>query len=140
MTLATLSHLLHPHPKVTPQLKLNEPLAGALLISPWVEMKRQDAIFHAHELYDILGNGQGASWADAFRGGAPLDNYTHMREIDPAWFKDLKSVVAKIYVWAGSKERLLGSINDFTAILKKVHNNVEYLIEVGKVLHVRFIH
>jgi hypothetical protein len=42
MTMTLLSHILHPHPDISPKITLNEPLAGALLISPWAKFPTDD--------------------------------------------------------------------------------------------------
>ncbi|PSK60449.1 hypothetical protein B9Z65_599 [Elsinoe australis] len=137
LAVALLSHLLHPHSKVLP-VNLSEPLAGALLISPWIEFSPKDALFRANMYYDMIGEKAANKWSKAFLGDAKLDEYTQPADADSAWFSELPSKVNRIYVYGGAKEVLIGSINAFTDKLRSVHSNVEYLVEENAV-HADFI-
>lgn len=71
LALAVLSHLLHSHPKLPNDLrfKMSTPLAGALLISPWVQFKaKEDASFQRNFYSDMLAAEVGDRWKDAYLG------------------------------------------------------------------------
>ncbi|KAF4552661.1 Alpha/beta hydrolase fold-containing protein 7 [Elsinoe fawcettii] len=137
LTAALLCHLLHPHPQVTP-VNLSEPLAGALLLSPWVEFIRTDEKYWANMYNDMIGVKAAKKWSGAFLGSAQNDNYTQPATADNSWFTGLPSVVSKIFVYGGALEVLIGSITIFAAKLKSAHPNVEFFVEDGAV-HVDMI-
>ncbi|KAK5136551.1 hypothetical protein LTR08_002895 [Meristemomyces frigidus] len=106
LTVAVLSHILHPY-RSTPKIELLEPLAGALLISPWVEMTANED------------------------SGKPLDEYNDPIQADSNWFSSLETQVDDIFVWGGSGEVLFDSIEAFTKKLKQVHPRVQYVVQPG---------
>ncbi|KAF2224898.1 Alpha/Beta hydrolase protein [Elsinoe ampelina] len=126
---ALLCHLLHPHPEVEP-VKLSEPLAGALLLSPWVEFIRADEHYRANMYNDMIGIKAARKWSSAFLGSAPNDNYTQPGTADASWFSGLPLVVSKIFVYGGALEVLIGSIIIFADKLRSAHPNVEFFVEV----------
>lgn len=67
MTLSLLSHLLHPHPEVT-KIELKEPLAGAVLISPWVSFDTNTDSFKRHESSDMLSENAVKRWTSQLLG------------------------------------------------------------------------
>ncbi|PNS20941.1 hypothetical protein CAC42_2872 [Sphaceloma murrayae] len=137
LALALFSHILHPHPQV-PMVKLDEPLAGALLISPWVEFHPRDKLFEANKHNDFLGEGVADKWSSAFLGSAKTDEYAQPALAGSDWFFDLPRVVNKIFVYGGSLEVLIGSINSMASKLQSVHPKMEYLVEDGAV-HTDFL-
>jgi hypothetical protein len=54
MTMTLLSHVLHPHPDVSPKITLQEPLAGALLISPWAKFPTDDPSIQRNATSDMV--------------------------------------------------------------------------------------
>ena len=67
MTLMLLSHLIHPHPEVQP-INLSEPLAGALLISPWTKFATDDDSVKRNALSDIVTPQAADRWSSLFLG------------------------------------------------------------------------
>lgn len=129
ITLAILSHILHPHPKVAEKIKLKAPLGGALLVSPWVNFTKSDPIFEANVGKDIIGHHVGDRWGPNYRLEA-MDNYIEAVYAEPEWYHGLEKVVRKIFVWGGGAEVLLGSITTMAKNLRAVHSDVEYFVEV----------
>ncbi|KAK5275609.1 hypothetical protein LTR16_012315, partial [Cryomyces antarcticus] len=97
LTLALMSHLLHPHPKL-PKLELSEPLRAAVLISPWVRFATTDDSARRNATSDMLPPAAAQRWSEAFLGGARLDEYNQPTIADDDWFKGLENVVSEILV------------------------------------------
>jgi acetyl esterase/lipase len=129
LSLSLLSHLLHPHPEVQ-EIMLYEPLAGALLISPWVSFSTEDSSMTRNFYTDYLHPAMLRKWAAMF-----LDESTDDPEADQprvhgdswaeplsnmaTWWSGLHRVVGHILVWSGADEILVDSIRAFEPLLKK---------------------
>ena len=68
MTFMLISHLMHPHPDVSPKIKLSEPLAGAILISPWVKFGTDDESVKRNATSDYVTPKAANRWSKAFLG------------------------------------------------------------------------
>ncbi|EME87799.1 uncharacterized protein MYCFIDRAFT_129523 [Pseudocercospora fijiensis CIRAD86] len=130
MTLALLSHLLHPHPGV-PKTELNEPLATAILISPWVKFSPTDDSWKRNATSDMIPPIAVGRWASLFKGSKPSDEYNEPILADAKWFSSLDKIVKDVLVWGGDNEVLIDSIQDFTKTLKAAHSKVELVVEKG---------
>lgn len=110
MTLAVLSHLNgHPHPdkSVVKELKLNKPLAGTLVIAPWVYM--DDDKFESMKKFgdrDVINAAVSKYWGGAYQGNSKIDQYLWAETADPTWWKGAKDVTGKFLVCAGDDECL----------------------------------
>ena len=67
MALSLISHLLHPHSDV-PNIDLNEPLAGALLVSPWVSFATTDDSVQRNMYSDYVTAPASKRWSSSFLG------------------------------------------------------------------------
>ncbi|KAF8543825.1 Alpha/Beta hydrolase protein [Trichophaea hybrida] len=116
-TLSILSHILHPYPGITPVLPLSEPLASAVLISPWVTMatdsesivKYQDIDYITAKLIKYWGGlamGQGTTENEAACG-----RYHAEALLAPeSWWKGLENAVRFVGITAGGCETLVDHI------------------------------
>jgi acetyl esterase/lipase len=123
LAIALLSHLLRPHPEV-PAIKLHQPLAGALLYSPWVGFRTDYPSFD-NETLDTLAPLALRKWSAMFLNKAnPVDpeadpgpvsgdSWTEPCVNDPSWWNGLHNVVGDIFVSYGSYEVLADSIRDW---------------------------
>lgn len=68
MALALLSHLLHPHSDVKSSIKLAEPLAGAILVSPWTSFATDYDSVKRNEYSDFVTAGAATRWSSLFMG------------------------------------------------------------------------
>ena len=68
MALSLLSHILHPHPDVTQKISLSEPLAGALLVSPWVKFATDDESVRRNATSDLVTPAAADRWSSLFMG------------------------------------------------------------------------
>ncbi|KAK4539772.1 hypothetical protein LTR36_010360 [Oleoguttula mirabilis] len=128
--LAVLSHVLHPHTDIA-EVKLSEPLAGALLISPWSNIGTLDKVQHRNQGSDYVTPKAADRWASLFLGDKPVDNYNTPLHADSNWFSGLDSAVRDIFVWGGGGEVLIDSIDGLTKKLKEAHPRVQYFVQAG---------
>lgn len=77
MSLALLSHLLHPNPEVKPRIELNEPLAGAVLISPWVKFATDDDSVKRNATSDMVTPQAANRWSSLFLGKSTVSQRVH---------------------------------------------------------------
>ncbi|KAH7355690.1 Alpha/Beta hydrolase protein [Pyrenochaeta sp. MPI-SDFR-AT-0127] len=129
LSLAVLSHLLHPHPDVPP-VQLEQPLGGTLLYSPWAGFRTDYPSFH-NETLDMLSPLALRKWSAMFLNKANPTN----PEVDPgpisgdawteaclnpaSWWGGLHQVVDDIFVSYGSYEVLADPIKELERELKK---------------------
>ena len=67
MALSLISHLLHPHPDVE-KVELSEPLAGAILVSPWVKFGTDDDSVKRNMTSDYVTAAAADRWSSAYLG------------------------------------------------------------------------
>lgn len=70
MATMLLLHQLHPHSAVSNGLKLNEPLAGAVLISPWWKFKTDDDSATRNAKSDMVTPEAANRWSSLFLGAS----------------------------------------------------------------------
>ena len=68
MAFSLMSHLLHPSPEVSPNIVLSEPLAGAILISPWVKFGTDDESIKRNATSDVVTPLAEKRWSSLFLG------------------------------------------------------------------------
>ncbi|KAK3068185.1 hypothetical protein LTR53_014454 [Teratosphaeriaceae sp. CCFEE 6253] len=130
LAIAVLSHLLHPHPDV-PAIKLREPLAAALLISPWAQFIPNDESIKQYGSSDMIPKPAAQRWSSNYLGSAKLDKYNHPIDADAEWFAGLDKSVRDILVYGGGAEILIDSIRVFTKTLQQAHPRVELVVQPG---------
>ncbi|KAL2357321.1 Alpha/Beta hydrolase protein [Cryomyces antarcticus] len=116
LTLALMSHLLHPHFQASQARAVRTP-ARSRVDLPVAAAQR---------------------WSEAFLGGARLDEYNQPTIADDDWFKGLENVVSEILVWGGGGEVLIDSIVEIAKKLQKAHPKTELIVQ-PKVGHEEFI-
>jgi hypothetical protein len=62
-----LSHLLHPHSDVI-KIELQQPLASAILISPWIKFGTTDESWTRNATSDMIAPKAGHRWTALFLG------------------------------------------------------------------------
>lgn len=103
MALGLLSHILHPHPDI-PKIELEEPLATAILISPWISFSTTYASMQRNKTSDMLTPEALYRWSESFKGSKSSDEYNEPMLADETWFSDVEKVVTDILVWGGDSE------------------------------------
>ena len=91
MTLGLLGHILHPRPDV-PKVQLSEPLAAAVLISPWISFKTDDESWKRNATSDMLPPEAAHRWASLFLGDKQADEYSEPIRADEKFYSGLPQV------------------------------------------------
>lgn len=148
MALSLISHLLHPHPEVQ-KVGLEEPLAGAILISPWTKFATDDDSVKRNATSDYVTATAANRWSNLFLGNhdrsdslhqwiadfslgsKPLDNYNQPVLADSSWFQGIESTTKDILIWGGGGEVLIDSIDVISKKLKEAYPRTEYVREPG---------
>ncbi|KAH7071863.1 alpha/beta hydrolase fold protein [Paraphoma chrysanthemicola] len=120
LTLALLSHIMHPHPDVQ---RLSAPIdkfRGVILISPWVSFSQTAQSFTSNAYRDVLDNGTLKTWANAFLGGAEPDEYTEPLTAAPEWWSNMPA--EKVLITAGEHEALRDDILEFGSKVKDLNH------------------
>ncbi|KAK5044475.1 hypothetical protein LTR84_010756 [Exophiala bonariae] len=90
MTLGLASVLMHSCTGVTP-LQIQEPLAGLLLISPWVSFESSSSSYRRNKEYDIFGSESMQGWATDFVLDQERNNWNEPIKADVAWWQGLQA-------------------------------------------------
>ncbi|THH09143.1 hypothetical protein EW146_g8773 [Bondarzewia mesenterica] len=133
LILQLASHILHPHPNIPTPPALSSPLAGALLISPWVTYDDSSPSFPENDIYDTTNTATLNYLADLVRPGIKPEqrSYFEPRAADETWWKGLDNVFPRILNTAGEVECLRDPIVQFGEILKKHVADTTNVLEKG---------
>ncbi|KAG7294066.1 hypothetical protein NEMBOFW57_004128 [Staphylotrichum longicolle] len=141
LTVQVLGHLLRPHPTVR-ELALEEPLAGAFLVSPllsvrtecWASVARNEGIdmisTRSMRMMTpwILGPTEfRAEMAEQKGWAMPMD-----LEDPESWFRGLERVVKEVYVTAGEQEIFRDESVGFADAVRKGNPGITVQLEVPK--------
>jgi acetyl esterase/lipase len=129
LALALLSHVSHPHPDVS-AVKLEEPLRGTVLYSPWVGFSTEFESFNEVTL-DIMSPLALRKWSAMFLdkadpndpesdpGPVSGDAYTEACHNPVTWWNGFHETVSDVFVSYGSDEVLADSITELEQQMKK---------------------
>ena len=130
LALAVLSHLLHPHAAV-PAVKLEQPLGGALLYSPWASFSTDYHSYASNATLDMLPPLGLRRWSAMFLGKSnpadaeadpgPVtgDAWTDTSRNPASWWHGLPRVVSDVFVAYGSYEVFTDPIMELERAMKK---------------------
>jgi len=130
LALSLLSHVLHTHSDV-PAIKLDQPLGGALLYSPWTSFSTDFPSFDKHYLLDVMSPLALRKWAAMFvdksnpvdeesdPGPVSGDAYTEACTNPASWWEGLHGVVSDVFVAYGGDEVLADPIRLLEKALKE---------------------
>jgi acetyl esterase/lipase len=107
LCLAILSHLKHPSMNI-PELVINEPIKGAILLSPWVSFSHQWPSVKLNEHKDIDAQEVTSRWSQLYLNGKPSNNYIEAVNAPEEWWSGIQ--VEQTLVLAGADEVLLDPI------------------------------
>jgi acetyl esterase/lipase len=128
LAVALLSHILHPHQDV-PAVKIDQPLGGALLYSPWVGFSTDYPSFDNYQL-DVMSalalrkwsamllNKSNPSDPEADPGPVAGDAYTEACKNPASWWQGMHSVCGEMFVCYGSDEVLADAIKEWEGPMK----------------------
>lgn len=86
MSLGLISEIMHPLAGLAPPLSLETPLAGVLLISPWVSFSNEFRSFHVNTPTDICTPALLDQMVDAFVLPKDRNNWSEPYLADQSWW------------------------------------------------------
>jgi len=132
LTLGMISLLLHPKEGMsTPSL--SSPLAGVLLVSPWITFSTTAQSFTDNQGIDIVRAPDIHAWAADFCDEKDRDNYTEPLRADVEWWQNLPA--KKLLNLAGTKEVFYSDIVAFGKTLTSAGVAVE-TVECKDQIHI----
>jgi acetyl esterase/lipase len=130
MCMGLISHILHPLAGLKP-LKLEEPLAGLLLISAWVSFQSDSQAYLRNRSKDIHTGGAMHEWADDFALESERNKWSEPIQADALWWKAFP-VNKTMNIW-GDYELFQDDIAKFGQVLEAAGagiRNVECPLQV----------
>ncbi|CUS13513.1 unnamed protein product [Tuber aestivum] len=139
LSLALLAHILHPSP-YGPPIVLESPLAGVLLISPWVTFGTGASSMTKFADHDILFPGILQTWAEEYNPKLKIRNgWTQALGAGEGWWKGCGGLLdGKILVTGGAQEIMKDDLLAFNERLVKQGVGVELFLPDG--IHAEPIH
>ncbi|KAH1293238.1 hypothetical protein KXX11_009361, partial [Aspergillus fumigatus] len=125
LCLAVLSHLTHPSEDV-PELVINEPIKGVVLMSPWVSFRHHWPSVEASEHRDIDAAEVLTEWSRAYLNGRESNNYIEAAEAPEWWWDNIR--VRQTLVLAGGDEALSDPIKTWVNSFKKANHDTALVI------------
>lgn len=140
LCLSIISHILHPHPDVTPVLPLIAPLAAAIIISGWVSFSETAESYTANEGIDLVSKAFVSYWVEEAFGkgvakeeGAAGRHHVEALEAPETWWEGLGQAVKFVGLTGGRFELLRDCIVELGEKLKvKGALSAEVDVLIGK--------
>lgn len=137
LSLSLLSHLMHKHPSA-PSLNISGPLAGAFLISPWVNDDYSTASFRQNAWIDMLPHRIIPDVSTFFipshirqAESKKKQGWAMAQDADDDWWRMLADVVSNVYITAGEQELFRDHVVIFANMLRKQAPKCRIKLEVG---------
>ncbi|KAI9447591.1 alpha/beta-hydrolase [Lactarius indigo] len=133
LTLQLGSHLLHPLASIPAPPTLSQPLAGALLISPWVAYSIDAPSYVRNEGKDLLFSRSYKFMADLVRPGVTpeLQHHVEPATAPASWWSGFDGVYPRILITAGEHEGLFDQIIDVSRVIEKHVKDTTTVVEPG---------
>ena len=109
LSLAVLSHIMHPSPDVLP-LQIKQPLKALMLMAPWISFRDQPSM-QRNAYKDFLSPDIIKKWSDMYMAGQEANFYSEALFAPAEWWD--KAPVEKMLVVAGADEVLVDSISEW---------------------------
>lgn len=129
LALSLLSHILHPHPDVF-AVKLERPLGGAVLLSPWVGFRTDYPSFSTNATLDMVAPLALRKWSAMFLNKANFpdpeadpglilgDAWTEACRNPSSWWNGMHQVVSDVFIWWGGYEVFVDPLRELEKNLK----------------------
>nr|RBQ92308.1 hypothetical protein FVER53263_21010 [Fusarium verticillioides] len=130
-------HLLHPNPAV-PEVKLESPLAGMFLVSPWLSDRTDTASFKSYGNVDMLSAGllqHTSIHSFSSENLKPKVNQAHPAlpmDGDLSWLSDLTTITKALYVTIGAREVFCDAVVEFGKAAQEKCRSIPVVLEVGE--------
>ncbi|KAI9447592.1 alpha/beta-hydrolase [Lactarius indigo] len=135
LALQLTSHLLHPLASIPAPPTLTQPLAGAVLISPWVAFNIDAPSYARNEGKDLLFSRSCKFMADLVRPGVTpeLKHHAEPAAAPADWWSGLDGVYSRILITAGENEGLFDEIVDISKVIGDHVKDTTTVVEPGGV-------
>ncbi|TFK69505.1 alpha/beta-hydrolase [Pluteus cervinus] len=132
LVIQLLSHILHPVNDVPP-VKLSAPIRGVYLMSPWTRLNGLNQ--SQYDSIDIISGPVLMEWGKNVLHGVPDSQniYLEPANASQTWFAGVDKLVSRVLTTAGGSEVLQDHIIEFNDLVKKHHNDTEFVIQEGGV-------
>ena len=131
LILQLISHALHPVESV-PVLKLDTPLRGAYLMSPWVQLDGNEKFASFKIEHDILSPSTAISWGqEVLATGIPdkFTPYIQPLKAPERWFQGVDQIVERLLITTGNLDLLRDQGMEFKAVVEKHHSDVRFILQ-----------
>ena len=135
LTLQLASHLLHPLASIPAPPTLSQPLAGALLISPWVAYSVDAPSYVRNDGKDLILSRAYKFMGDVVRLGVTpeLEHHVEPATAPAGWWSGLDGVYPRILITTGEHECLFDQIIDASSIIGQHVKDTTTVVEPGGV-------
>ncbi|KAI0265806.1 Alpha/Beta hydrolase protein [Gloeopeniophorella convolvens] len=135
LTLGLGAHLLHPLASIPAPPALSEPLAGALLDSPWATFNTYALSHKRNDALDMVPSSAYAFLAQQIGPGITpeLRDYVEPGTAPASWWEGLDRVYGRVLVTAGENEALFDQIIDLKGKLELHVRDTSTFVEPGGV-------
>ncbi|KAK9491218.1 Alpha/Beta hydrolase protein [Lipomyces doorenjongii] len=116
MVFSVLSHILHPHPSITP-IKLSTPLRAVFVSSPVVRFGFTAERFRLNEIFEPAPVSTLKEWIANYLGTSGKDGWNEPGQNDVEWWKGLTDVVKEILITIATDEVMA---DDVQAMANKI--------------------
>ncbi|KAF5643109.1 alpha beta hydrolase fold [Fusarium sp. NRRL 52700] len=130
-------HLLHPNP-TAPEVKLQSPLAGIFLVSPWLSDRTDTTSYKEYGNVDMLS--AGLLQRTSVHSFSNEDLKPRINEAHPAlavdgdlsWLSDLPTITKALYVTVGGREVFCDTVVEFGKAAQRKCRSIPVVLEVGE--------
>lgn len=142
LTAQIISHLCDPTPLI-PIIMLQEPLAGAFLVSPWLSNKRTDGSYMQNGWIDML-SAETVSKSNIYYLGlsSVTDEPAEAQEVafpldrDLEYLRQMSTVVKQTYITAGTEEVFLNQALRYASEVQTVNPHMKVKLDIqSKMAH-----
>ncbi|KAF5981702.1 triacylglycerol lipase 2 [Fusarium bulbicola] len=130
-------HLLHPNPAV-PEVKLQSPLAGMFLVSPWLSDRTDTSSFKDYGNVDMLSAGLlertsiHSFSSDDLKPKVDVAHPALAVDGDLSWLSDLPTITKALYVTVGGCEVFCDAVVEFGKAAQEKCRSILVVFEVGE--------
>ncbi|KAH9986329.1 alpha/beta-hydrolase [Russula compacta] len=135
LTLQLASHLLHPLSSIPAPPALPQPLAGAVLISPWTGLDVGSPSYARNNRKDIITASSYAFLGNFVKEGLSpgQEHYMDVVSAPPTWWQGLDSVFARILFTVGEHECPFDHILETSAVISRHVRDTVTFVDPGAV-------
>ena len=135
LVLQLASHLLHPLSSIPPPPALSQPLAGAMLISPWCAYDPNKPSYVRNDDKDVFPAVTYAHFPQFVTTGLSpeLEPHCHPFIAPASWWKGLDGVFARALITAGENEGPFDHIIEIGTTISQNVKDTLTLVETGAV-------